>query len=340
MFALKNHIQALLDQRVRDRRAMGLCVALISPDGAVDYFSAGDCGQRAGGQINADTVFEIGSITKTFTGTLLAQMVERGEASLQATVRQYAPAALKFRGNGAGDISVLQLVTHTSGLPRLPLSLAFVASMLRDTRNPYKHYSLEQMWAYVADKRLNASIAHGFNYSNLGFGLLGELLATKAGLTYSQLVQRDITGPLGMADTGATTPESAAGRLALGHNGKLKVTSYWDVAAMPGAGALRSTARDMARYVLAQQHGTLAGARFSQTPRASAGEGMEVGLAWITLTAYDDVIVWHNGETGGFCSFAGFSRKSGLGVAVLCNAAMAVDDLALHLLNPKFKLAA
>jgi len=335
-------VRAMLDRRVADKKSIGLIVALINRDGTVRFVSSGKSGQATRMHIDADTIFEIGSITKTFTGILLAQMVAAGDVALDGKVRQYAPPQYKFREtNSAGDITLLQLATHTSGLPRLPMSIAFASAMALDFDNPYKNYPLEAMWKFVADKKINSSKTYPSQYSNLGVGLLGDLLAHKAGLSYQALVKQKILDPLMMLDTAmgdVLLAADVASRLAIGHTDKLKPTAYWTFGAMGGAGGLRSSARDMARYIAAQKNGALDDAVSAQAVRTKVNENMEIGLTWMTIKRHGDEIVWHNGGTGGFRSFAGFSKLSGLGVVVLSNTAVGVDDIGEHLLNPANKL--
>lgn len=334
-------VQALLDARVADGRAVGLAVAIVEPDGRVRFFNAGATAKGAD-RVSADTIFEIGSITKVFTGVLLAQGVERGRLRLDDSIRKHAPAGVAgvdLPPGSAGDITLRQLATHTSGLPRLPISWPFFKSMLSDPDNPYKSYSADSMWRYLAARKHDLQAAHAPEYSNLGFGVLGEALAARESLTYAALVQRDVAGPLAMRDTGITTAPEATSRLAKGHDAKLNTVAYWDLPAMPGAGALRSTARDMAAFVRAAQSGRLSGARASIQPQAVLGERRDIGLGWVRSQRGAQTIVWHNGGTGGFSSFAGFSESSGLGVVVLSNAAVSIDDIGVHLLDPTSPLA-
>lgn len=333
-------VKALLNARIAEGRAKGLAVTLIPAQGEPVFIRAGESGNAARPQIEPDTIFEIGSITKTFTGTVLAQMAVEGLVKPGDRIRDHAPAGVKFPPGTAGDATLLQLATHTSGLPRLPLGWTFLKSMLSNPDNPYASYRHADMWAWLADRKVDGSLTHTPAYSNLGMGALGELLANRAAMSYGELIQRRITRPLAMVDTAIETPGAAQNRLAIGHTKKLSPTAYWSLPAMAGAGALRSTPRDMAKYIQAQQHGLLVGARLAQEPRARFSKDSAVGYGWMILTAQEDEIVWHNGGTGGFRSFAGFSRKTGKAVVVLSNSEHDVDDLALHLLNPAFKLKA
>lgn len=330
-------IQAILDKRIADKIAKGIAVAVIEPNGEARFLNAGASGRDERAQIDADTIFEIGSISKTFTGILLAQMVERGDVKLTDTVRMYAPKDVTLPLGGAGDITLLQLATHTSGLPRLPMSMTMIGTMLASPENPYKLYTKANLWAYLAERSHDATKTYPSEYSNLGMGLLGELLANRAGLSYAELVRRNITDPLGMKDTLIDMPASATSRFAIGHSESLKPVSYWDIPALAGAGAIRSTTRDMAKFIAAQMNGNLPGSRISHAPRAKFDERVDVGLAWLILKAHGDEIVWHNGGTGGFRTFAGFSLKSGRGVVVLANASASMDEIGRHILNSAFK---
>jgi serine-type D-Ala-D-Ala carboxypeptidase/endopeptidase len=338
-FATDADIQAILDKHITNKTSKGIAVAVVEANGETRFLNAGGSGRPERPQIDADTIFEIGSITKTFTGILLAQMVERGEVKLTDTVRMFVPKDVVLPSGGAGDITLLKLATHTSGLPRLPMSMAMIGAMAGKPDNPYQLYTKADMWTYLAERKHDAAQNYPSDYSNLGMGLLGELLANRAGISYAELVKRNITDPLGMKDTWIDVPTNEMARFAIGHSESLKEVSYWELPAFPGAGAIRSTTRDMAKFIAAQMNGSLAGSRFSHEPRAKFDERVEVGLAWMTLKARGDEIVWHNGGTGGFRTFAGFSKKSGRGVVVLANTSASMDEIGRHILNSAFPSA-
>jgi CubicO group peptidase (beta-lactamase class C family) len=196
------------------------------------------------------------------------------------------------------------------------------------------------MWQYLATRKHDSAVTHQAEYSNLGFGLLGELLAVSQGTSYEALIQRDIAKPLGMRDTGVALAPEAMARMAIGHDSKLAKTPYWDLPAMAGAGALKSSLRDMTVFMRALQSGALPGARLATRAQVGFGEDGDVGLGWIRSQREGETLVWHNGGTGGFRSFSGYSEQSGLAVVVLSNAAISVDDLGMHLLDPRTPLAA
>jgi D-alanyl-D-alanine-carboxypeptidase/D-alanyl-D-alanine-endopeptidase len=330
-------VEALLKRRVAQNATRGIAVALIAPDGKIDIVTAGHSGNAARPNVDGDTLYEIGSITKVFTATILAQSVEEGGVKFDAKVREVLPDRA-WRSPGVGDVTLTQLSTHTSGLPRVPGEWRFVRGMLFAFRNPYAHYSANDLWTYVQNMEHEPRRDHEFAYSNLGAGLLGQVLAAKEGTTYEAMVERRILKPLGMTWSGIRTAPGRESYLAVGHSASLIPQSYWDIPALPGAGALRSSASEMAKFILANLRGTLAGANAAHGERMKLGTDRAFGLGWGISRAHRDEILWHNGGTGGFRTFAGFSRQSGRGVVVLSNVSVDVDDLGFHLLNREFEL--
>src|SRR3989442_9269459 len=169
-------------------------------------------GVIAVGGVNVDNVFEIGSITKTFTASLLADMVARGEVKLDDPVANYLPRAVRMPVR-VRPITLLDLATQSSGLPRLPDNFA-----PRDSSNPYADYSVQQLYEFLSRYQLPRDPGASYEYSNLGVGLLGHALALRAGMSYEQLVTRRILSPLGMRETAITLTPAMRARLAPGHD--------------------------------------------------------------------------------------------------------------------------
>ncbi len=292
--------------------------------------------------LNGDTIFEIGSVTKVFTSLLLADMVERGEVALNDPISKYLPPGVKAPEHDGHPITLIDLSTHTSGLPRLPTNLN-----PKDPSNPYADYTAKDLYDFLNSYQLTRDPGFQFEYSNLGGGLLGQLLSLRAGITYEALVRARITGPLGMTSTGITLTPDEKSRLAAGHNAELKPVPNWDLNVLAGAGALRSDANDLLTFLAAFLGYTktpLAPAMASMlAARRPAGPGMgEIGLAWIISKPFTDEIIWHNGGTGGYRSFVGFNPKARTGVVVLSNTFTnaGVDDIGMHLLEPRAPLMA
>ena len=332
--------QILVDRIDAQHQSVGIVVGVIGPEGrrvvAYGLLEKGD--PRP---LNGDTVFEIGSMTKVFTSLLLADMVQRGEVALDDPVAKYLPASVKMPERNGRQITLVDLATHTSGLPRLPTNLT-----PKDPGNPYADYTVAQLYQFLSSYQLTRDPGAQYEYSNLGGGLLGHVLALRAGMSYEALVRSRICDPLGMNDTRITlTPEMKA-RMAVGHNQQLESVENWDLPTLAGAGALRSTANDMLTF-LAANLGYVksplapAMAAMLKVRRPTGMPGLEIALGWHIRTIDDKEIVWHNGGTGGFRSFMGFDPAARTGVVALSNTftTIGVDDIAMHLLGAKSPLA-
>lgn len=330
----------ILKERIdTQHQSIGIVVGLIDASGRRTVAYGGRA--KGGAPVNGDTVFEIGSITKVFTSLLLADMVARGDVALTDPVQKYLPADVKVPQRGGRQITLADLATHTSGLPRLPENLA-----PKNPVNPYADYTVPQLYAFLSGYTLTRDIGARYEYSNLGVGLLGQALARRAGMDYEALVRARITGPLGMKSTAITLSPDMQARAAAGHTGQLDPTPYWDLPTLAGAGALRSTANDMLTFLAAPLG-------YAKTPLAPAldamlherrpmpAAGMEIALGWHILTREGDPVIWHNGGTGGFRTFIGYVPKSGLGIVVLSNTSTAagVDDIGMYLLGARQALA-
>jgi CubicO group peptidase (beta-lactamase class C family) len=325
-----------------EKRGVAIVVGIVDRQGRRRIVAHGGLAKGDGPRADGRTVFEIGSISKTFTGLLLADMVRRGEVALDDPVQKYLPDTVKIPQRNGKQITLFDLTTHTSGLPRMPTNFT-----PKDPKNPYADYTVEQMYAFLSGYQLTRDIGERSEYSNLGAGLLGHALARRAGVDYETLLRERITGPLGMTDTAiAFTPEMKA-HLAIGHNAALAPTANWDIPTMAGAGAIRSTVEDMLDYVslgLGKGPKDLQADVAAQTAkrRGAAVPGLEIGYGWHISTRRGQEIVWHNGGTGGYLTFAGFDRKQGLGVVVLTNVSMppGSDDIGFHIFDPDLPMSA
>lgn len=338
------------DQAIRDilanridveRQHVGVVVGVIEPGGR-RVVGHGTFGRSDTRPVSGSTMFEIGSVTKVFTSLLLTDMARRGDVAVEDPVAKYLPAGVTVPMRGTAPITLQDLATHTSGLPRLPTNL-----VVTNPDNPYAGYSVENLHAFLASHVLARDIGMQFEYSNLGVGLLGHALALRARSDYETLVKARITGPLGMNDTVVQLSTELASRLAGGHNQRLEPAGNWDLPALAGAGALRSTANDLLQFLSAfigttQTDLAPAMARMLSV-RRPAGGGMVAALGWQVVTRDGVEIVWHSGATGGYSAFVAYVPSRAVGVVVLANntgpAGSSVDDIGLHLLDPRVPLA-
>jgi len=332
-----DEILSIIRQRVQEKRSAGIVVGVIDPDGRQRIVSYGDAGP---GQppLDANTVFEIGSISKVFTATVLAQMVQEGKIRLDDPAQKYLPSGVRLPTRGDKVITVGSLSEQNSGLPRMPANFHPA-----NPQNPYADYSVQQMYEFLSGYSLARDPGAQFEYSNLGVGLLGHILSRVSGQSYEEMERSRVWAPLGMTHTGIAMTDSMKAHLALGHDEQGNVVSNWDLPTLAGAGAIRSTMSDMLRFLDANLHperGPLQQAMaFAHKERAPAGN-MGIGLNWLSLHAGADTIVWHNGGTGGYRSFIGFVPSRKAGVVILTNSTGAgADDIGFHLLNSSLPLA-
>ncbi len=289
--------------------------------------------QSYGARLGGDSPFEIGSITKTFTATLFADMIVHHEVAPDDAIERYLPpgaAAPTFEGR---HITLADLATQSSGLPRLPTNL-----MPAHPDDPYVDYDDAKLLAFLASYKLTRAPGSSFEYSNLGFGLLGYLLARRLGVAYADAIRTRILEPLGMSQTTLATAGHPATTVG-GHDADGDPVPNWNLAALAGAGSIVSTPNDMLRYARANldtSRGPLAAAmRLAQQPLRSAGEE-KIGYAWFTRA---DGILWHNGGTAGFRSFLGLDHQHKRAIVILANSFIdAVDALGLHALNSSVPL--
>jgi CubicO group peptidase (beta-lactamase class C family) len=238
----------------------------------------------------------------------------------------------ELNGTPAGGLTLRSLATHHSGLPRVPMSVAFLWSGMRDPRDPYRHYSVADL---LSDLRAWTPPAQTeFAYSNLGFALLGLALERAATQPLAHLMASEILQPAGASGAGLEA-ELAAGQVQ-GYDASGRATPAWNLGAFAGAGALRANAPQMLALLEAARLGRApfdAGAQLEQARRHATGS---VGLGWMRTEKHGDRIVWHNGGTGGFRSFFGYSELSGRAVMLMANGTLDLDGLGLHLINPAF----
>lgn len=326
-------VQEVADKAVR-RRA-GVIVGHLAVHETATVRGAGHVALPAGPTPGPDTLFEIGSVTKVFTGLLLALAVIEGELTLDTPVGNLVPEVAGLGRDGV-PVTLGHLATHTSGLPRMHGSLVGGSVDMLRSRDP---------WASTTERSLLNDIRSGPvkrtpgtgrpTYSNSGFGLLGIALSRQAGLAFGDLVTERITQPLTLLDTVVPRQrtDEQRRRTAAGHHFRRTPAPPWPVDGLPGAGALLSTATDLMMFAhahLVPPEGALGEAiRLSLTQHARG-----IGLAWQLTSGRDGSrLAWHNGGTGGFRSMLALTPDDGHAVAVLSNQARSVDIPALRLLG-------
>lgn len=294
---------------------------------------------------NADekTIYEIGSITKVFTGILLAESVKRGEVKLDDSISKYLPKTVKTPTFNGKEITLIDLATHTSALPRLPDNLA-----PKNPLNPYADYTAQNAYDFLSSYKLTREIGSKYDYSNFATGLLGHILSLRTKMSFEKLMTDRILKPLGMNDTSFFVPPAKKKRFAQGLDDNNNPIPYWDFDALAGAGALRSTSADMAKFISANlglSKAPLATvlAEAVKMRRQTDSANSQIGLGWHSLKLFGNEIIWHNGGTGGFLSYLVFDPKQKKGAFLVTNSAdntsmQFIESVALNSLNNKFPI--
>ncbi|WP_182870640.1 serine hydrolase [Rhodopirellula sp. JC639] len=323
--ATRQRVHSLVQPYLDNELVVGLSLGLIAGDRSAT-FHFGQTSQD-GPAPDDQTVYEIGSVTKVFTGFLLADAVVQNKVKLDQDAADLMPEGSRMPESAGKSITLLDLSIHRSGLPRLPSNMTNVGG-----ENPYADYTSERALEFLDEYSLTRAPGDAMEYSNLAVSFLGYLLCRQAGKSYDELLAQRVTGPLGMSDTTVTDNAEVLGRLATGHDVLAKPRSTWEFADMPGAGGIRSTTTDMLRFAKANldppdnELGEALQLAWKQH-RAGDAKDFAMGLGW--HLARDGSTRWHNGQTGGFHAILFVNRQIPAAVVLLTNTAtMEVDRLA------------
>jgi len=249
-----------------------------------------------------------------------------GKVDYTHPIAKYLPKEVVTWSPEVG-ITLEDLATHNSSLPRMPSN--FIKRAIFDMSNPYKNYTVDDMYDFLKDFEPSPKSDRKTHYSNLGMGLLGHILANVDGLSYESMVDKRIFQPLKMEDS---MIEIAEGQLIQGHDGSGYPTSQWDLPTFAGAGAIRSTTTDMMKYLVANIN-EVPPYHLTHTPKKDYSSSRKIGLAWISQKKGDLAYTWHNGGTGGFRTFTGFSKNKKVGVIVMANSSQSVDAIGIRILQ-------
>jgi D-alanyl-D-alanine-carboxypeptidase/D-alanyl-D-alanine-endopeptidase len=327
----------IIKTEVDSKRSVSIIVGTIDLNGK-KIISYGKVNDNSTQLPDGNTIYEIGSITKTFTAILLADMVIKGQVHLDDPISKFLPKSVKSPVRNGKEITLLDLTTQTSGLPRMPDNFN-----PKTPENPYVDYTVEQMYAFLSNYTLTRDIGSRYEYSNYGVGLLGHILSLIAGTDYETLLKQRICEPLKMNSTFITLTSKLKNNLATGHNEFGMPVSNWDIPTLAGAGAIRSTVNDMLIFAAANLgliHSVLDSAiLLTHIIRDSTGiPDVDIAMGWHVFKKFGSPIIWHNGGTGGYRTFIGLDENKKTGVVVLSSSANSIDDIALHVLNTNYKI--
>jgi D-alanyl-D-alanine-carboxypeptidase/D-alanyl-D-alanine-endopeptidase len=272
---------------------------------------------------DSNTVFEIGSNTKTFTAVILADMHLEGNVNLEDNVEIYHPAEkVTIPGSNGTKINLTHLATHTSGIPSMPGN---VEEHQANPGDPFSTYTVDHMYEFLNTCTLAFPVGSRHQYSNAGMGLLGLTLALANGTSYEELLNQRLLNPLGMNNTTLFITDGQRQNLATGYDDDLNPVSTWTATdCLQGAGLIKSTLNDMFIYLEANMglldHPLRQAMDLAHEQRVKAPWGEYCGLGWYTAKFEDgQEILNHNGATGGYYAYIGFNKSLGTGVIVLCN---------------------
>lgn len=269
---------------------------------------------------NQNRVFEIGSITKVFTATILASLVEEHKVELAHYINNYYP--FSFKDNS--KITFESLANHTSGLPRLPNNLD-----LSNEQNPYLNYGEKELEEYLKNlMNIKDVNSNSYSYSNLGAGLLGYTLALSEKSTFQKLLQDRIFEKYGMINS-FTSSNNLDHRLVKGLNSNGAIVSNWDFDALFGAGGILSTTEDLVKFAKAQFNSDNIELGLTRRATFTINSNMKIGLGWHILKLENDhELFWHNGGTAGYSSSISVDTEHKTAVIILSN---------VSAFNPKMK---
>lgn len=310
------------------KKNVGLTIGTYSY-GEKHFFNYGQIIKGTGIVPDSNTIYEIGSITKVFTSIILADLVEKKIINYNDPISKFLPDSiprLKYKNK---EIKLIDLATHTSGLPAIPENLE---ETMKDSLNPYANYTLRDLYSYLKNVKLERTPGKQYEYSNLGMGLLGEILINQLQMTFEEATKKIILNKLDMQNTTIHLTEKQKSLFAKGYNEKGDPTPYWDLLTLQGAGALRSNAADMIKFLEANIEHDETGLT-EVINKAQIKRTKETALGWHLLSINNNKIYLHNGGTYGFSSFIGFNLEKKIGVVLLANSGNSVDEMGILILE-------
>lgn len=315
---------------IQKANTVGLSIGILK-NGIIHTYNYGETAIGNAKLPNANNLFEIGSITKTFTATLLAYYVNEGKIKLTDPITKFLPDSVAANKE-LQAVTLLTLSNHTSGLPRLPDNFEYHSS---DPLNPYKDYTKEYLFSYLKTCKLNSKPGEVYAYSNLAVGLLGTILEKVSGKSFEQMVQEIICEPLGMKATAIYLTPGLRQRFVTVYNEDSKATSAWDFGVLAPCGALRSTVNDLLIYAKGNmiKSDTKLSRAFELTHQVTFNKDAKLGLNWHIIKVDGVEYIFHNGGTYGCSSFLAFNTEKNIAIVVLSNAGVSTDELGTNILK-------
>jgi D-alanyl-D-alanine-carboxypeptidase/D-alanyl-D-alanine-endopeptidase len=327
-------IRAIIKQEVANKRSKSIIVGIVNSNGR-QIFAEGKISDSDTRLPDSNTIYEIGSITKVFTSLLLADMSLKQQLNLDDPISKFLPKRVKTPTRNGKEISLLSLSTHRSGMPRFPYNVD-----PKDLDKPYIDYTINKLYQYVSNFEPPYDIDSKWRYSNVGYGLLGNILSLVAKKDFEPLLTEQICKPLNMNNTTISLTAAQKSNLAVGHMETGVPVGLTDLGAIDAGGALRSTVNDLLTFAEANmgliKSNLLPAMELTHVRRAKKdGDDTYTTMGW-TLT--NEGLLFKDGGMPGYCSFLGIDKKNKIGIVVLSNSNNPVTDIGRHILDSVYKI--
>jgi len=337
--ATTNLVHTLTDKKVdsaartyiQKANTVGLSIGILK-NGVMSTYNYGETVQGNYKLPDANSIYEIGSITKTFTATLLAYYVNEGKVKLTDPITKYLPDSVASNQNLRG-ITLEMLSNHTSGLPRLPDNFVNHSSY---TLDPYRDYTKQHLFSYLKNCKPEGKPGENYAYSNLGYGLLGAILEKVSGKSFEQMVEEIICQPLGMKSTVQHLSPAQRQRFLKEYHTNGQETPPWLFDVLAPLGALRSTVNNLLTYAKANivPNDTKLSKAFQLTHQVTFNKSdVKLGIGWHIIVVNNVEYYCHDGETFGSSSFLAFNPGKKLAIVVLSNSGASVNEMAIDLIK-------
>jgi serine-type D-Ala-D-Ala carboxypeptidase/endopeptidase len=318
---VEESLDNIMEKQMKEQQLTGVVVGIVQPN---HTFIRGYGTTKAGATITPDgsTLFELASIGKLFTTSAMQIAVERHDFNWDDAISTHLSSKVQMPARCKATLR--NLATHTSGMPILPMN--FVVKMT-DEKNPYKNLSKSDLYDYLKSCEEDAKIGN-YGYSNLGMGVLGNILELKYRKKYEDIIKKEICTPLAMHNTTMTLSRIQKAQLAQGYDEEGEPTPVWQDTVLAGAGSFLSNAEDMIKFIQANLDET----NSSISPQLIACHKLQnnkkTALGWhVENIGVKSIILWHDGGSGGYSSYLAINKESKTGCILLCNDAKDLTEL-------------
>ncbi|MES2779134.1 MAG: serine hydrolase [Bacteroidota bacterium] len=331
-----DRIKAIIKQEVASKRSKSIIVGIIDADGR-QIFAEGIISNENPTLPDANTIYEIGSITKVFTSLLLADMSLKQRVNLNDPISKFLPETVKTPTRNGKEISLLNVSANRSGLPRNAYNID-----PKNPDNPFADYTTTQLYEFISTVELNRDIDSRWQYSNIGYSLLGNSLAVAGHKDFETLVNELICKPLNMNSTFFSVPPKSTLTIASGYSECGQPAGPWDFP-LAGGGGLRSNVNDMLTFAAANlgliQTDILSAMELSHVKQGKKdGNDGYVTMGWTLWSDDGKHILFKDGGTGGYRTFIGIDKKNKYAVVVLSNSNNSITDIGLHILDSTYNI--